>query len=139
MSDETKKDLPQVPESAFTKDAGAGRPNAPSKKRQSVYQMVQELGGNPVELCVRLIHGDHKFFGFDHATTPRYDKEGNIVGEEMNLKPELRLQGAKTLMDFMFSKNLKLTGDEDEPLQFKGKVDVDMRKLVSMIKTAKGE
>ena len=73
MSDEK---LPQVPESEFTKHAGPGRPNKASKKRQSVREMVEELGYNPVKFCADLINGDYEVMGFKEQFTLRYDKEG---------------------------------------------------------------
>jgi hypothetical protein len=138
--DDKDKNLPIVSEAEFKKDAGPGRPHKPSRKRQSVREMVEELGGNPVKLCVDLINGDHKAFGFDEAVSPKYDKEGNVIGEVMNLSPELRFQGAKTLMDFMFSKKHSISGDDDgPPLEFKGQLGVDLVTLVNMVKKAKGE
>lgn len=134
------KTLPVVSEDEFKKHSGPGRPSKPSRKRQSVREMVEELGCNPVKFCADLINGDYEVMGFKEQFTLRYDKEGNVIGETPNLTPELRFQAAKTLMDFMFSKKHSISGDEDgPPLEFKGQLGVDLKALVHMVKKAKGE
>jgi hypothetical protein len=139
-NDKKDKNLPIVSEAEFKKDAGPGRPHKPSRKRQSVREMVEELGGNPVKLCVDLVKGDHTALGFDQAKTIITDKDGNPVSEKPNLTVEIRFQAAKTLLDFMFSKKHSISGDDDgPPLEFKGQLGVDITTLVNMVKRAKGD
>jgi hypothetical protein len=141
MTDDKKdKNLPVVSEAEFKKHSGPGRPHTASRKRKSVREMVEELGGDPVKLCVDLINGNYAALGFDQAKSIITDKDGNPVAEKPNLTVEIRFQAAKTLLDFMFSKKHSISGDDDgPPLEFKGQLGVDLTTLVNMVKRAKGE
>jgi len=136
-----KKDtsLPPVDESVFKQSHIGGHRSGPRKLRGSVRDICEELGCNPVELVVNIINGDYEALGFSQGTSIRTDREGNPIAEIPNITPELRLQAAKTMMDFIYSKNFTLKGDKDNPIEFKGKAELDYAKLAQMVKAAKGE
>jgi predicted transcriptional regulator len=122
MSEE-KKDpaLPAVNEEVFTQHHYTGRPSAPRKLRKSVKDAVEEFGADPVKLLANVVSANITELG---------------VGA---IEIETRIQAAKTLMEYMFSKKLELSGDEEKPVQFKGSVQIDYLKVVEMVKKARGE
>lgn len=131
--------LPVVDEAAFTESHRGGKRGGPRKLKESVRDICEELGCNPVELLIDVINGDYEALGFSAGTSIRTDREGNPIAEIPNITPELRVQAAKTLMDFMFSKNFTLKGDEKNPIHLKGNAEVDYQKLAKMMREAKGE
>jgi len=120
-------ELPAVDESEFKTPYRGGHRTGSRKLRESVREICEELGCNPVEFLCLIVNGDKWALSTDDSKKP----------QEISL--ELRNQAAKTLMDFMFSKNFTVKGDKDNPIQFKGSAAVDYNKLAKMIKDAKGE
>ncbi|MBA3755044.1 MAG: hypothetical protein H0X02_01915 [Nitrosomonas sp.] len=122
------KNLPVVNEAAFTESHRNGVKRGPRKLKDSVREIVEELGGDPVGVLISIVNGDREALATNH------DVELPLIAVE------LRFQAAKVLMEYIFSRKLSIGGDKDAPpVQFTGKMEVDYTKLARLVKDAKGE
>jgi hypothetical protein len=71
-------------------------------KSYDAYELATRLKVDPLEFMLRMIDGDHKYFGFDTANKVSYTNAG-IEFEEPNLKMADRVQCAKEAAKYLYS------------------------------------
>jgi hypothetical protein len=104
-----------------------GRPKGSKNIRSfNAMELAKQMDVCPLEFMLKMVQGDHKYFGFKEANKISYTNAG-IEFEEPNLKMADRVQCAKEAARYLYStmQAVSVSSGDDKPW------NVNLRQYIS--------
>lgn len=101
---------------ALFQHGNKGKPvGAISKRTREVAELAESLDCNPIEILLRFAKGDWEGLGYSKGTKSIYTEAGII--EEDLISPGERIQAAKEVAQYIYSKKKSIEHVQHNPLE----------------------